>query len=559
MISSEETFRIRPGRARREAAPGRRPQKFVHQVLRASNRSGGLTRTSGGSATGSSFGRGRAAALGMNRQPAARRVVIKTRIVKHGGAGPGALAAHMSYLEREGVTRDGQDAAMFGPESDTMDRTAFAERCADDRHHFRFMVSPEDAEQLVDLRSFTRELMADIERDLDTKLDWQAVDHWNTDNPHVHILVRGIDDTGSDLVISKDYISHGMRGRAEERVSLELGPRSEREINRDLTRQISAERFTKLDAVLQREANSLDGFVDLRTSQADRSATFSSALTGRMQQLEKMRLAFKQGDGRWTLHVDMEQNLRDLGMRGDIIKTMHRAMKQGGHRPDVSRFSIDDASNTRPVEGKLMALRFGDISVTGDAASGAIVESRSWTDSRGRLAKTLAVRSDFDLGKQVTATGATWLDRQLLQDSRQRLGGGFGREVREALERRANHLVSKGLAKRQGRRITFNKNLIATLRARELAATEQQITSETGLKATQSSEGTYLRGIYRKRLQLASGRFAMIENMYDGSKSFELVPWRPALDRHLGKEVGGQIMRGGRVDWNLGRKRGIGR
>src|SRR6476659_5500137 len=96
------------------------------------------------------------------------------------------VAKHLTYLKRDGVTRDGADARMFDAHSDQADERGFAERCGDDRHHFRFIVSPEDAQDLTDLRAFTRELMADAERDLGTTLDWIAVDHWNTDNPHVH-------------------------------------------------------------------------------------------------------------------------------------------------------------------------------------------------------------------------------------------------------------------------------------------------------------------------------------------------------------------------------------
>jgi len=91
---------------------------------------------------------------------------------------------------------------MFDAASETADVRTFAERCEDDRHHFRFIVSPEDAGEMEDLRAFTRELMTDAERDLGTHLDWVAVDHWNTDNPHIHVLVRGRGDDGQDLVIS---------------------------------------------------------------------------------------------------------------------------------------------------------------------------------------------------------------------------------------------------------------------------------------------------------------------------------------------------------------------
>ena len=103
---------------------------------------------------------------------------------------------------------------------------------------------------MEDLREFTRELMADVERDLGTKLDWVAVDHWNTDNPHVHVLIRGRADDGRDLVISRAYISRGFRARAEERVTLELGPRSEREIQSALENEVEAERWTSLDRAL---------------------------------------------------------------------------------------------------------------------------------------------------------------------------------------------------------------------------------------------------------------------------------------------------------------------
>src|ERR1700740_1893410 len=113
---------------------------------------------------------------------------------------------------------------------------AFAGRGLDDRHHFRFVVAPEDAAEMADLKSFTRDLVAQMERDLGTRLDWVAVDHWNTDNPHVHLLVRGIAEDGSDLVISRDYISHGLRSRGEDLVSAGLGPKPEHEIRSALGR-----------------------------------------------------------------------------------------------------------------------------------------------------------------------------------------------------------------------------------------------------------------------------------------------------------------------------------
>ena len=112
--------------------------------------------------------------------------------------------------------------------------------------------------------AFTRDLARQMEADLGTRLDWVAVDHWNTDNPHIHILGRGKADDGRDLVIDKDYIREGMRGRAEERVSLELGPRSEREINQALAREVEADRWTSLDRRLRVIGDELGGVIDAR-------------------------------------------------------------------------------------------------------------------------------------------------------------------------------------------------------------------------------------------------------------------------------------------------------
>jgi type IV secretory pathway VirD2 relaxase len=139
-------------------------------------------------------------------------------------------------LERDGVTRDGEMAHMFGATEERADAMAFARRSQDDRHHFRFIVAPEDAAEMTDLEAFTHDLVSQMERDLGTRLDWVAVDHWNTDNPHVHLLVRGVAEDGADLVISRDCMSHGLRSRAKELVADELGPKPAHDIRSALVR-----------------------------------------------------------------------------------------------------------------------------------------------------------------------------------------------------------------------------------------------------------------------------------------------------------------------------------
>ena len=505
---------------------------------------------------------------------------MKARVVRHHGARfrSAPLSRHITYLKREGVTRDGAEARMFDAASDTVDERAFAERCKDDRHHFRFIISPEDAAELGDLRAFTRELMTDVARDLGTKLDWIAVDHWNTDNPHIHVLIRGRAEDGQDLVISRDYISRGFRDRAAERVTLELGPRSEQEIRSALEREVEAERWTSLDRALRVAADEGAGVADLRPSASGEDPELRRLMVGRAARLERLGLAEQIAPGCWTLKPGIEDKLRDLSIRSDIIKTMHRAMSGFDREPDVSGFALHgdepvDAVLGRLVErglhdelkgsayaivegidGRTHHIRFTDIEMTGDAAPGAIVEARTYDDAQGRKHLTLATRSDLSIEAQVTARGATWIDRQLIAKNSEISSAGFGIAARDAMERRIDHLVGEGLARRQGQRVIFARDLLNTLRQRELDAAVSRLSVETGLLHRPSSEGEHVAGIYRQRLMLASGRFAMID---DGT-GFQLVPWRPALEQHLGREVSGVATGGGRVTWSLERKIGLG-
>ncbi len=514
----------------------------------------------------------------MRRTPGQRRVTVMARIARHKGSHYRAapLAKHITYLERDGVSRDGRDASMFDAQTDRADRDDFAGRCEDDRHHFRFIVSPEDAGDMEDLRSFTRELMADAAKDLGTELDWVAVDHWNTDNPHIHVLVRGVASDGADLVIDRGYISEGLRFRAEERVTLELGPRTELDIRTALAREVDAERWTSLDRQLEQMGQDAAGLVDLRPG-GDADPEMRRLLLGRAAKLEQLGLAAREGPAVWALEPGAENTLRDLSVRNDIIKTMHKAMSRDGGRFDVSALALHQDIPSEPVIGRLVErglhdeltgsayaiidgvdgrthhLRFNDMEMTGDAKAGSIVELRTWEDAKGHDRLSLATRSDIPLEAQIKAPGATWLDRQLVARDPLATGNGFGREVRDALDARASHLETQGLARREGQRVILAQDLVGTLKNQELTAATQAIAARTGLEHKPSGAGDYVSGIYRERVTLSTGRFAMI----DEGLGFQLVPWRPALDQHLGQHITGTMSPGGSVDWALGRGRGI--
>src|SRR5208282_1135643 len=172
----------------------------------------------------------------------------------------------------------------------------------------RFIVSPEDAPEMADLQGYTRELVGQMEKDLGTKLDWVAVDHWNTQHPHVHIIVRGVADDGQDLVISRDYIKEGMRARAQDLVTQELGLRSDLDIRHALERQVGAERWTQLDRQLARDADR-HGVIDVAPDAARQPDPFQALKVGRLRHLESLGLAQQLGPGQWTMDVAAEQTL----------------------------------------------------------------------------------------------------------------------------------------------------------------------------------------------------------------------------------------------------------
>ncbi|QGM97273.1 relaxase/mobilization nuclease domain-containing protein [Methylocystis parvus] len=578
-MSRDDDIRVRPGRIR-STKPGR-AKSFVSRVLAATQKAGGLHRSGARGKERSGFGRGRAASLSALRglTSRSRGVVIKARVVRHGPKSA-PLTAHLSYLQRDGVTRDSAPGRMFDAAGNEVDPRGFAGRCQSDRHHFRFIVSPDDAGELSDLRAFTRDLMGEMARDLGTTLDWAAIDHWNTEHPHIHVLVRGQADDGGDLVISRDYISRGLRARAERLVTLELGARSEQEIRRALERQVDADRWTPLDQALVREAGKQDGLIDLRPNAGQEHDVERSSLIARARKLEKLGLAAPLGPGQWIIGEDAESVLRALGECGDIIKRIHRGLRERGVERATADFVWDSDARSEPIIGRLISrglddelkgsafaiidgvdgrahhVRLRDLDATSDAAPGAIVEVRRLPPRDcGTPHLVLAVRSDLSIDEQINATGATWLDRRLVAREPMPISeSGFGRDVRDAMKGRADHLVAEGLASREGQRLVFARDLLDTLRSREMNEASVRLTAQSGLPRHAAAEGETVAGVYRQRVSLASGRFAMI----DDGLGFSLVPWSPSLERELGRQVSGAMTPGGGVDWSFGRKKGIG-
>jgi type IV secretory pathway VirD2 relaxase len=622
---------------------------FRHRVLKSANLAGGLkrlgrqTRRFDGSRIGRGSGMGRVlGASGRHSGERSRRAVVKARIVRLAGKGARGAVAHLRYLQRDGTTREGERGTLYSAESDAADGKAFLERGSEDRHQFRFIVAPEDGAEYQDLKPLIRRLMTQAEKDLGTKLDWVAIDHFNTGHPHSHILVRGKDDQGKDLIVAREYITKGFRQRAVDLVNLDLGPRTDREIMHSNIREISQERFTGIDRRILLAIDA-EGLVSPR----HRDGVEQSLRAGRLATLGRMGLADEEQRGRWRLAENLEPTLREMGRRGDIIAMLDREVRSralavlptdyaiydpaGGqaqpvvgqvltrglsdeetdreylivdaidgrtHYVEIGERGVTDMSiregaivriRPTPVESRevdrtvaeiaarnggrysedihhlheptaserfvqthvrrLEALRRGKAGVE-RGADGAWKIARDHVDRAQQYERARAKRepvcvdtlSALRLDEIPNHNGITWLDEDTSLSRPGRLGGGFGAKVAVALRQRQQWLVEQGLAEQP--------EMLEKLRTRELRQIARQLSRELGIGYAEVAPGDPIEGVYRRPVQVGSARMALIEN----SREFTLVPWRPVLERRLGREVSG-VMRGRDVSWTFGRER----
>jgi len=184
-------------------------------------------------------------------------------------------------------------------------------------------------------------------------------------------------------------------------------------------------------------------------------------------------------------------------------------------------------------------------------------ESRAaaYEASRSRQAN-LRVLSAFDLERQIASDGATWLDRTMLKADRAALANsGFGREVQEAWDARKEELVRQGHAWRTPEGgIKGRRDLLATLERQEVERVGKALATERGVPFARAEAGETVQGKFTGTVQLASGKYAVIDNPFE----MQLVPWRPVIDPYLGREVSGIARGGGGIEWTIGRSRGLG-
>ncbi|MBL8552234.1 MAG: relaxase/mobilization nuclease domain-containing protein [Hyphomonadaceae bacterium] len=297
-----------------------------------------------------------------------QRAVVKIHYFGHGGGGAAALKAHVRYVARDAaardagldpaglqqreraaeaaraeahaayLSRDGARAVFYDAAASQVDGARRAAAWAQsDRRHFRIILAPEKGAELGDLKPFVRDVMARAERALNARLEWIAVDHWDTDNPHTHIILRGRRGDGRPLIVPADFVKHGFRNLARDAATDRLGERTRTDDRLALERECRAQRPTRLDALIARQLEP-DGSVRLADLRApDRDPVMDNALKRRARELQRLGLASETRRNVLRFRADWRDRLAAMEVHLDIRKQIVRARTLNLGPPGLTR------------------------------------------------------------------------------------------------------------------------------------------------------------------------------------------------------------------------------
>ena len=488
---------------------------------------------------------GGAAAAGRHHAGASqRRVRVQTSISVMGTKGKRSFTQHLSYISRDGTSPHQGPGTTFDREGGEADLGAFTDRARNDVRQFRWMVMPFDAGEMKDLEAFTRTLMKQVERDLGRGVDWVAAAHYNTANPHIHIVVRGGDPLQDELIIARRYLTHGLRCRAAEIVTAELGPRSDHELSIFRSPAVNADRYTFIDRDLAHGARG--GVVDIsrRTPLAGRPDWSLKCL--RLHHLKKRGLASHIEGSTWRLKEGWRGTLQQMTLQCELHEAMPPDLGQRFAPGQLQAFSTGTPGAA--ITGRLSAVVIEHQRTGRHIAVIDGLDGRHWTAGMpAREARSLPepgsvvtivappaglrraeaeparddreppeeplvprfiVQSWLPVAQLVQRRAYTWLD-----DADEAAFGpvGFGAEVREARMARRAWLASQGLqlASRQD------------LEDAERSAVAADLASRLGKRYVIVADREVFRGAYQGFVDTAQGRFAVIAN----EGRFTLAAW----------------------------------
>jgi len=343
----ERPFRLRPRRPP-TGAYGESDRRWAHGLRRLLR----IVQMSGRRGRRSRPGSTRSVHAHNFHQRVAVRVTYSTNKTS------GQWKAHGHYIARESAAqKENMKAVGFSATEtavDVAERLASWQSAGDERM-FKIIVSPEFGERM-DLEKHTRDLMRRIEQSLLTKLEWVAVVHYNTDHPHVHIALRGLDDSGAVLRLPREFIQSGIRRHAEELATHELGFRTERDALEAQRREVQQLRFTSLDRIIQRSRGDDSCYFTVRREPVDPRRHYAKVqdhhVLARLAKLEQIGLAARADRHSWLVQGDFEAVLRTMQRTNDRQKMLarHAALVSDERLP----LQITPFSGISVLEGRVL-------------------------------------------------------------------------------------------------------------------------------------------------------------------------------------------------------------
>lgn len=435
-----------------------------------------------------------------------QRVIVKVSYASHMRGG-GKLAAHAAYLGRDGAAKEGELACFYDATRDQIDGVGseLGDWGRDDPRHFRIIVAPESASRLEDMDGYVREVMVRLEQDLGIKTEWVAVNHWNTDNPHAHIILRGRTQDGAELRLPRAYLSHGLRTQAQEIATEMLGERSELDDRLALDRAVQARGLTRLDRAIE---SSLDeqGQVLFQALGDGEQGPWADALRGRARELASRGLAFEARRNVLAFKPGWTEALEASGPL-DITKAHGASRGQDG-----------------PVVGEVLGLEeraSGNTAILIDTGARRPVLANTDAKTRDLLPGAwvrledgeLTVFSHHSLEAQLDATAFTALDRELERRAAGKAPHFSGdKRIEEALAERAEDHIAADLGVRDpAGRFQFKPGARKALEEAELDAFRAGLRGQ-GFKVDHAKASVCDGWIARSVEQLHQGPVAVLKS-----------------------------------------------
>jgi hypothetical protein len=353
--SEEKPFRLRPRANKRagknEIATWTRGIRSVMRAVKLNPR-----KPKASSSKGSKKSHGLA-----SRSSRARNQRVAVRVSYAPNLTAGHWKAHGRYIARDSASQPTRDLPPgFNAEGSISDvgGTLGEWQKAQDPRLFKLIISPEFGERM-DLTAHTKALMEGMERDLGKRLEWVAVVHHNTDHPHVHIALRGVSKDGEETKLPREYIQRGIRLRAEDQATAQLGIRTEADIAEAHRREVVQQRFTPLDRTIAKQQTEATRGTDFpaRADPTDPALKpyqrqQEQYIANRLRALTVMGLAREVSPAEWNVKGNFVDVLRTIQRTSDRQKSISQQASLASD-PRIP-LQVDDWRKLRTIEGRVL-------------------------------------------------------------------------------------------------------------------------------------------------------------------------------------------------------------